>query len=225
MAEATSEDIKELGHKIVNIINIFKSSSEKTHDALVRRRDSANKSIQNLEEENNKLRTTTRGQQRQRFTAQEKETLQNNTEALKVLNEKLNERMLEYKAQFGEKEFKHQERKKTDPVYAAESEGKTKGDQSRMEKIKAGFYKRSLGFLSSISKGIKSIVLAPLKFVKSIAEKGIKGILTGLGLIAFLKFLEGIEKATKWFGDNPSFGEVLASGLANFLLGLQNYLA
>tara|TARA_R110000772_G_scaffold2863_12_gene10509 strand:- start:15269 stop:16918 length:1650 start_codon:yes stop_codon:yes gene_type:complete len=217
MAEATTEDIKELGHKIVGIINIFKSSSEKTHDALVRRRDISNKSIQNLEEENNKLRTTTRGQQRQRFTKEEKETLQRNTEALNVMNEKLNERIVEYKAKFGEKEFKHQERKKTDPVYAAESEGKTKGDQSRMEKIKSGFYKRSLGYLQSISKGIKNIALAPLKFLGDVAGKGLKAILVGLGLISFIKFLEGLEKATKWFGDNPSFGEMLAAGLSNLI--------
>jgi len=99
--------------------------------------------------------------------------------------------------------------------------GRTKGMENRARKMQESFYKsfKELpGKLSkSISKGIGKIFSPILKTFNAIKDAGIKGILLALVGASFIKFLEGIQKASEWFGNNPSFGEMLASGLSNLI--------
>ena len=211
MAEINQDTIKDLSRSITGMFNVFKSSAEKTHDTLVKRRDANSKAIAELTRQINEQ--TRSGP----ATADGARIINQAQNKIAELEKQSYDRIQKYKANFGQSQLKHQEKKKDDPAYAQFTKGKTKGDVSRMDKIRESFYKNGLGILKNISKKIGDFIKAPFKAIAGLADKGLKGILLGLGLLSFIKFIEGIQKASKWFGDNPTFGDILSSGLANLI--------
>lgn len=211
MAEINQDTIKDLSRSITGMFNVFKSSAEKTHDTLVKRRDANSKAIDELKRQMNEQ--TRSGPP----TADGARIINQAQNKIAELEKQSYDRIQKYKANFGQSQLKHQEKKKDDPAYAQFTKGKTKGDVSRMDKIRESFYKNGLGILKNISKKIGDFIKAPFKAIAGLADKGLKGILLGLGLLSFIKFIEGIQKASKWFGDNPTFGDILSSGLANLI--------
>jgi len=211
MAEINQETIKDLSNSITGMFNAFKSSAERTHDFLVKRRDANAKAIDDLKRQVDEQ--TRSGPP----TADGARIVREAFKKIDELEQQTYDRLQKYRAVFGDSQLKHQQKKKDDPAYAQFTQGKTKGDMSRMDKIREGFYKNGLGVLKNISKKMGDFIKAPFKAIAGIADKGLKGILLGLGLLSFIKFIEGIQKASKWFGANPTFGDILSSGLANLI--------
>jgi len=88
----------------------------------------------------------------------------------------------------------------------------------------ADFGKSFLGFAEKVSSGAGRVVGK----AKDVALKPVVGAWDKLKevfarmseiflAVGFMKFLQGWEKASAWFGDNANFGEKLAAGLANLL--------
>lgn len=212
-----ADDLKDLGYKFATFANVFKSSAEKMHDRLVSSREARSKEIDELRRERQSISNRDAQGRFRRQTADEQQRSLDINNKISELENKIQERTQRYLSKFGERMLAHQERKKIDQPYKEFTKGKTKGDMSRTDKLRAGFMKDVKSGLKSIGKKIGDFIKAPFKALAFIGDKTFKGILLGLGLLSFIKFIEGIEKATKWFGENPNFGEILISGLANLI--------
>jgi len=212
-----ADDLKDLGYKFATFANVFKSSAEKMHDRLVSSREARSKEIDQLKRERQAMSNRdSKGRFRSQTSEEKQKTLDINKK-ISAIENKIENRNTKYLSKFGERMLKHQERKKNDKAYAAFSKGKTKGDMSRTDKLRAGFMKDVKSGLKSLNKKMGDFIKSPLKALGFIADKSLKGILLGLGLLSFIKFIEGLEKASKWFGENPNFGEILISGLSNLI--------
>lgn len=78
--------------------------------------------------------------------------------------------------------------------------------------IKEGLLSLSKKLVAGFKSLYKNLIKKPVGTLMDIITGAIKT--AGL-VIGFVKFLEGWQKATKWFGANADFGDKLASGLAN----------
>lgn len=211
MAKLNEDAIQDLAKSITGMFNVFKSSSERTYDLLIKRRDQNNKKIEDLQ------RQITQETRSGPPTADSARIVREAQNKIADLEQQTYDRIERYKGRFGERQLKNQQRKETDPAYKKFTRGKTKGDESRMDKVKFGLQKEGIGLLKNIGKKIGDFIKAPFKAINTVVDAGIKGILLALGFASFIKFLEGLEKASEWFGENPSFGEIISSGLANLI--------
>ena len=78
--------------------------------------------------------------------------------------------------------------------------------------IKEGLLSLSKKLVAGFKSLYKNLIKKPVGTLMDIIMGAIKT--AGL-VIGFVKFLEGWQKATKWFGANADFGDKLAAGLAN----------
>lgn len=97
--------------------------------------------------------------------------------------------------------------------------GDTAGDEAQRQKRRDAVFntlqKTSLGIQKSLGKIASITKIGPV--LKKLEESLLGAITAGAAAFGAIKFLEGIKKAQDWFGDNPTFGQTIASGIAEVI--------
>jgi len=103
--------------------------------------------------------------------------------------------------------------------------GDTAGDTAQRQKKRDAVFetlkKTSLGIQKTFSKiGDLTGITKALKGIQDTFKTAILG---GAAAFAAISFLEGLKKASEWFGENASFGEILISGLTRVIGNILGY--
>lgn len=103
--------------------------------------------------------------------------------------------------------------------------GDTAGDTAQRQKKRDAVFetlkKTSLGIQKTFTKiGDLTGITKALKGIQDTFKTAILG---GAAAFAAISFLEGLKKASEWFGENASFGEILISGLTRVIGNILGY--
>lgn len=103
--------------------------------------------------------------------------------------------------------------------------GDTAGDTAQRQKKRDAVFetlkKTSIGIQKTFTKiGDLTGITKALKGIQDTFKTAILG---GAAAFAAISFLEGLKKASEWFGENASFGEILISGLTRVIGKILGY--